>query len=67
MDYQSKVNIVLKELESVSKVVWLKDYLCGNKTCKVSIGDVFIYRDKGHLSVDGSIKLLSDFNIFQLE
>lgn len=67
MDHQSKVNIVLKELESVSKVVWLKDYLCGNKACKVSIGDVFIYRDKGHLSVDGSIKLLSDFNILQLE
>jgi peptidoglycan/LPS O-acetylase OafA/YrhL len=67
IQHQSEVNKVLSELEKVTKVVWLKDYLCSNKTCKVAIDNVFLYRDKGHLSIDGSIKLFSDFKVSQFD
>lgn len=59
-NYQVAVNKVLSELESVVRVIWLKDYLCDEKMCDVYIDDTFIYRDEGHLSVDGSKLLLKD-------
>lgn len=67
LEYQSGVNTALRELDNTSNVVWLKDYLCKDRTCYVAIDDVFIYRDKGHLSVDGSKKLLSKFDVNQVE
>jgi hypothetical protein len=67
MEYQSGVNTVLSELDNTFNVVWLKDFLCKDGICKVVIDDVFIYRDKAHLSVDGSKTLLSEFNIYQFE
>lgn len=67
LDNQKLVNETLKEIEEVANVVWLKDYLCENETCKVYIEDTFIYRDKGHLSVEGSIKLLKNLDIKELE
>lgn len=57
------VNEVLKEIEDISNVIWLKDYLCGIETCEVYTEGTFIYRDGGHLSIDGSIKLLKDISL----
>lgn len=61
--HQKIVNNTLKEIEKISNVIWLKDYLCENETCKVYIEDTFIYLDSGHLTIDGSIKLLKDIDI----
>ncbi len=63
---QKVVNKVLKEIEKVSTVIWLKDYLCDKEFCKVYMDDTFIYRDGGHLSISGSIKLLKDIDIIAL-
>lgn len=63
-NYQVAVNKVLTELESVARVIWLKDYLCDDKSCNVYVDDTFLYRDAGHLSVDGSILIFKDINIY---
>jgi len=61
--YQNIVNIFLKEIEQKTNVVWLKDFICTNEICHVDIENTFIYRDNGHLSIDGSIKLLKDIEL----
>lgn len=63
LTHQKSVNETLKKVESFAKVIWLKDYLCKGETCKVYTENTFIYRDNGHLSVDGSIQLLQDIDI----
>lgn len=40
-----------------AKVVYLSDFLCDAKWCRTIIDGVPIYRDNGHLSTAGSIKL----------
>jgi hypothetical protein len=44
-------------LESSVPVVWLSDTLCSSRHCVSHINDVFIYRDGGHLSHEGSAYL----------
>lgn len=44
----------LVEIDKDYDVVWLNDFICDGATCKASLGDVFIYRDTGHLSHEGS-------------
>lgn len=67
MEHQQLVNNTLAEVEKIAKVVWLKNYLCEKTACKSYIDNTFIYRDGGHLSVDGSIKLLSGLDITQFK
>ena len=35
-------------------VVWLRDQLCRHDVCPASEDGVFLYRDAGHLSFEGS-------------
>ena len=63
LKYENSVINALKAVEDKATVIWLKDYLCNSEACKVYINNTLIYRDSGHLSVDGSISLLSDINI----
>jgi hypothetical protein len=44
-DVQSKTSIILVDL---------MDVICDDKVCKVVDGDVVIFRDRGHLSREGS-------------
>jgi hypothetical protein len=66
MHYQQHVITALKEIESIAKVVWLKDDLCDKNTCEVTIDNTLIYRDVGHFTVDASIKLLKNIDINEL-
>jgi len=60
---QKLINLFLKEVEQNTNVVWLKNYICKNDICQVNIENTFIYRDMGHLSIDGSIKLLKNIKL----
>lgn len=65
---QGEVWNFLKKLEKVATVVWLSDFLCSSATCKASFDDVFIYRDNGHLSHEGSAYLGKKMDFYgQLE
>lgn len=63
IQHQDIVNKALKEIEKIANVVWLKDFLCQGDTCQGRIGDTFLYRDDGHLSISGSIELLKKIEI----
>tara|TARA_R110001592_G_scaffold283444_2_gene551336 strand:+ start:15375 stop:17297 length:1923 start_codon:yes stop_codon:yes gene_type:complete len=67
MEHQHLVNKTLKEVGEIATIVWLENYLCDKTTCKSYIDNTFIYRDEGHLSVDGSIKLLSALDVTQFK
>lgn len=44
------------------KIIWLHNILCDEKTCKSKIGNTYIYRDTGHLTITGSEKILGNFD-----
>lgn len=44
-------------------VISFDSYLCNNETCRTQIDGVFIYRDAGHLSVEGSIYLSKELSL----
>jgi len=48
---------VLDGLEKDVNIIRLDDEFCEQDVCKVSYDDVFLYRDKGHLSLEGSTYL----------
>lgn len=49
-----QVNEFLDDLKRDYRVVDIGDFLCDDIGCKVEDGDVLIYRDRGHLSYEGS-------------
>lgn len=46
--------IFLSSIEKNIPIYWLADSICLNGSCKPMRDDVFIYRDAGHLSKEGS-------------
>lgn len=54
---QREVLDFLSALAPATEVVWLFDTICDQKRCNAAIGDVLLYRDTGHLSVEGSVKV----------
>lgn len=67
--YDREIRSALKYIESKTnvKVIWFDDLLCDDTKCKSKIGDTYVYRDGGHLSVSGSEKLLSNLDLIQPE
>lgn len=55
---QKNVVALLREVERETRVVWLFDALCPGGMCRASLGDgVLVYRDRTHLSHEGSAYL----------
>jgi peptidoglycan/LPS O-acetylase OafA/YrhL len=53
--YDARATAMLRAVEAKGiKVVWLKDLLCRTDVCPASEDGVFLYRDAGHLSIEGS-------------
>lgn len=49
-----KVYSALRDIESEATVIWPHKWICSGSVCKPSQQGVLIYRDKGHLSHEGS-------------
>ena len=62
LNEETKVFEVLRNIENEFPVYWLHEDICKNGTCYPKIENIFIYRDGGHLSVEGSNYLGSKFN-----
>ncbi|MGR3711527.1 MAG: acyltransferase family protein [Shimia sp.] len=45
---------MLKTVEDTVPIYWLHDDICADGVCEAAQDDVFIYRDSGHLSKEGS-------------
>jgi hypothetical protein len=61
---QAAVNNFLLEVSENFQVIWLADAVCEADVCKAMIDNSFIYRDKGHLSVEGSALLGKRLNFY---
>jgi hypothetical protein len=63
---RKEVYQLLEKIEKSYRVVRLDDFICQNDFCKTHFDDVWIYRDKGHLSYEGSIKLGKRHDFYKL-
>ena len=61
---QANVWNFLSELKKHVTVVNLADFLCADDLCSSSMDNVFIYRDDGHLSHEGSAYLGKRFDFY---
>lgn len=52
--FDANVRTFLDGLEPQYRLVDVADFLCSETSCRVEDGNVFIYRDGGHLSYEGS-------------
>ena len=67
-DYYSYEKSITDSLKTIAartnaEVIWLKDLLCDEEKCRVRIGDAYLYRDGGHLSIEGSRRLLGQVKL----
>jgi peptidoglycan/LPS O-acetylase OafA/YrhL len=61
-----KVNELLRKVELNYNVIWLSNGVCPDGTCNVFMDKVFIYRDGGHLSHDGSAFIGKKMDFYHL-
>jgi peptidoglycan/LPS O-acetylase OafA/YrhL len=62
---QQPVVEFLQRIEQEVKVVWLFDGICTHGTCVASQDNIFIYRDDGHLSIEGSAYMGKKINFYE--
>jgi hypothetical protein len=56
----------LAVIEKKYTVIYMSDYLCDNVYCNTELEGVFIYGDRGHLSIAGSTYLGKKMNFYNL-
>jgi len=64
--YQERILDLLGRIAPEARVVLFSDILCDSDFCNTEIDGVFIYRDWGHLSVEGSEYLGKKMNFYNL-
>lgn len=57
---------MLKKIEKKYRVINLKNYICDKTMCETHIGKVFVFRDEGHLSVQGAALLGKKYDFYDL-
>ncbi|NOS80146.1 MAG: acyltransferase [Nitrospira sp.] len=62
---RSVIEFLKKVEEGGFKVVFLSDGVCESGKCSAAVGNIFMYRDKGHLGHEGSALLGSKMNFYK--
>ena len=64
---QKDIIAALREVQyqTGAAFIWLDKLYCDDVICRTKVGDVYIYRDRGHLTYAGSKLLLSELDILQ--
>ena len=59
LDHDKEINGSLLRIgkETGIDIIWIKDLTCEAGRCAARFNDKYLYRDDGHLAVDGSIEL----------
>lgn len=63
---QKKTFEAIRGLSKTTKVIWVSKMLCPSGECIASKGNILIYRDKGHLSYEGSSYLGSKYDFYKM-
>jgi peptidoglycan/LPS O-acetylase OafA/YrhL len=68
LEHEAAVNAALRTAvnKTAAQVLWLADLLCDQVRCFTRLGGMYIYRDAGHLSIEGSIAVLGKLDISNL-
>lgn len=61
---QRKVYKTLGEISKTAKVLWITNMTCQNGSCLASQDGALLYRDKGHLSYEGSDYLGKKYDFY---
>ncbi|EOI5715393.1 acyltransferase family protein [Cronobacter turicensis] len=62
---QKDVYRILRDVSKSAKVIWITDMTCKGGDCFASEDGVLFYRDKGHLSYEGSEYLGRKYDFYQ--
>ncbi|MCW8883702.1 MAG: acyltransferase [Motiliproteus sp.] len=67
-EYKENNKEIIDRLRSVVQktdvsVVWIPDLICDDEICLTKKDDIFLFRDEGHLSIEGSKKILGEMKI----
>ena len=62
---QRKVYRTLGEIAETTKVLWITNLTCKDGSCLASENGTLFYRDKGHLSYEGSAYLGEKYNFYK--
>ncbi|MCD9482710.1 acyltransferase family protein [Photobacterium phosphoreum] len=62
---QQEIYSWLTSLSGKYKTIRIDDFICKDNICNTSLDNTFIYRDNGHLSYEGSIKLGKKHDFYQ--
>jgi len=65
-EVQKNIYKWLLELEPDYRVIKLDDYLCNGHKCTTHSGNILIYKDKEHLSIEGSQELGKQLDFYNL-
>ncbi|HAU5438592.1 TPA: acyltransferase [Cronobacter sakazakii] len=63
-DKQREIYRRMRAISQKADVVWLKDWICNDGVCHSTMDNKLIYRDKGHLSYEGSELLGKKMNLY---
>lgn len=61
-----KVYKLLGEVSKIYRVIRLDKALCDSGVCMSHFGATFLYRDKGHLSHEGTVALGKKMNFYKM-
>lgn len=64
--YQRNEIDFLRRIETKHKIIWLSRGLCSDGRCRVEMDNVLIYRDRGHLSHEGSAYIGAKMDFYKL-
>jgi len=64
--FQREVYALLKSISEETKVVWISDLTCFKGRCHASDDGILYYRDKGHLSFEGSKYLGEKYDMYKM-
>lgn len=65
-ELQGKVLNMLSVVAKGDKVIWLSDYICPSGLCVPARGATLLYRDAGHLSIEGSALIGKEAGFYSL-
>lgn len=54
---------LLEEVSKIVPVLWLDEFICPGGTCHAMLDNTFVYRDTGHLSIEGGRHLGRKFDL----
>ncbi|MBV1915662.1 MAG: acyltransferase [Pseudomonadales bacterium] len=56
----------LEQFKGTTRVIRLDEMICDQAKCRSHFGSTWMYRDKGHLSIAGSVKLGREYGFYDM-